>query len=64
MKRYDIPGHSKESTTLASLVILACLAFQTVASFRLFCPPKSLQLLSTLRMLCAPALYPFLDYPM
>ena len=50
---------------LTSVVILTFLALQSAATFRIFCPPEALfPSLSSLRILCAPALYPFLDYPL
>jgi hypothetical protein len=47
-----------------SLAVLAILLLQTVASFRILCPPESIRTLAPLRLLCAPSLWPFLDYPM
>jgi hypothetical protein len=50
---------------LTSVVILTCLVLQSVATFRIFCPPINLfPSLSSFRIFCAPALYPFLDYPL
>lgn len=50
---------------LTSLIILTFLTLQAVATFRILCPPPALfPSLSPLRILCAPALYPFLDYPL
>src|SRR5262245_46147536 len=47
-----------------SVGIGACLVMQAIAGFRLVCPPKSLApSLSWLRV-CAPSLWPFLDYDM
>jgi hypothetical protein len=47
-----------------SIVILFFLIFQAIVTFRVVCPPLSIPQLSHLRVLCAPALFPFLDYPM
>ena len=47
-----------------SLIILGFLTLQTVAAFRILCPPGTLLHLAPLRLLCSPSLYPFLDYPM
>ena len=63
--------------SLVSAVILAFLLLQFVAGFKVLCPPKSLDQkfcsflnekaglrIDTLRICCAPKLWPFLDYHM
>lgn len=55
---------NERARPLISLFILIILALQAVAGFRVFCPPKSFRNLSSLRILCPPLLWPFLDYPM
>jgi hypothetical protein len=50
---------------LTSGVILTFLTLQGAATFRIVCPPEAqFPSLSSFRILCAPALYPFLDYPL
>lgn len=49
---------------VVSIGILACLGLQAIAGLRILCPPRSLfPSLSWLRV-CAPTLWPFLDYAM
>jgi hypothetical protein len=47
-----------------SVFILTVLALQIVAGFRILCLPRSLFPWSPSKMLCAPKLWPFMDYLM
>lgn len=49
---------------LASAVIALVLGLQSVAGFKLLCPPKSFPSLAEWRVCCSPALWPFTDYQM
>jgi hypothetical protein len=60
----EIESRSRLPFIGASLVILFFLLFQAAATFRVLCPPESLDALASLRVACAPKLWPFLDYPM
>jgi hypothetical protein len=57
-------GRQSLALGLATAVILFFLFFQAIVTFRVVCPPMSITQLSSFRILCAPALFPFLDYPM
>jgi hypothetical protein len=48
----------------ASVVILLCLALQSVAGFRMLCLPRELFPSLPSPRFCAPKLWPFLDYAM
>jgi hypothetical protein len=49
---------------VVSVGIVACLGLQALAGFRVLCPPRSLVPSLSWLHVCAPRLWPFLDYPM
>jgi hypothetical protein len=49
---------------VACALIVISLALQGLATSRLLCAPSSIDWLAPLRVVCAPALWPFTDYPM
>lgn len=49
---------------LLSTLIVFIVGMQALITFRVLCPPEAIRPLAFLRAACAPALYPFIDYPM
>ncbi len=49
---------------LLSALIVFVVGLQALITFRVLCPPEAIRPLAFLRAACAPALYPFIDYPM